>query len=471
MGETTPNPIQDLVAQARQGIAQEISVKAEQLDQLEQSLVGLRDHQNKLMEEIERQLDEFHDHRKKLQEEIERQLGEFRDHRKKLQEEIARQLNHLSETSMRELRGQHKKLEEAIGQQLDNLEKYEPPPPVVPLDKLLNSVRNLITATLPEQVLEVLTEEAEQMEVRSAVFDVRGKAAWGAAARGFADLPPKVFRSLAVPLNQDGPFRQVFETGGQVDANAAQFKKNRNILDKLKPGQEDQILLLPIRSAGSVSAIVYMDTGGKKAPMPDDALKILSEFAGAQLDRLMALSGGVATEAGVEEPAEEEHEPVAEPEAAEAEPTRAEIPQQAAQAEAGAEAATSKAVEEVSPPPPTPEPPAEAPLQAAPPSAAGVDLSQLSEEEQKYHKDAKRFAKLLISEIELYNKPKMADGRKNKDLYKRLKSDIDRSRQTFQKRFSKPVGNHVDYFHEELVRLLANNDISVLGPEYPGPMA
>jgi hypothetical protein len=87
------------------------------------------------------------------------------------------------------------------------------------------------------------------------------------------------------------------------------------------------------------------------------------------------------------------------------------------------------------------------------------------------HKDAKRFAKILVSEIELYNKTKVADGRKNRDLYKRLKSDIDRSRQTFEKRFAKVLSKQFDYFHDELVKALALNDPALLGPEYPGPSA
>jgi len=297
---------------------------------------------------------------------------------------------------------------------------------------------------------------------------VRGKAAWGSSARGFgAGLSEKTFRAVVVPLNQDNPFRQAFETGGSVNTNAELLKKNRNILEKLKPGQKDSVLLFPIRSAGSVSAIFYADTGGAETPIPIDALKILSEFAGAQLDRLMALSGGGPAEAVEEEPATEEkpQESAAPPELpqAQAAPAKTEARESEPEVAASTPAAAAAAVEEAPGPAPAPAP--------APPGLAGIDLSQLSEEEQKYYKDAKRFAKLLVSEIDLYNKTKVADGRKNKDLYKRLKSDIDRSRMTFQKRFSKPMSPHVDYFHEELVRTLAINDSALLGPDYPGPVA
>ena len=379
--------------------------------------------------------------------------------RERLSQEVNAQADQLAklEQAVQELREQHKKLEDAISQQLDLLKQSEAAPATAAsessLEKLLGSVRNLITATFPEQVLDVLTEEAHQMGVRAAVFDVRGKSAWGASARGFGSgLTDKAFRAIIVPLNQDNPFRQVYETGGHVDANTDALKKNRNILDKFKPDPDDAILLLPVRSAGSVSAIFYADPGATGSTLPVDGLKILAEFAGAQLDRLMALSGDVLPEAVRQEP-EAAEATVVEAEEAAVETVEAEPVEPVAAASAAA-AEVQAAV---------PEPP--------PPAPAGVDLSQLSEEEQRVHKDAKRFAKLLISEIELYNKAKVADGRKSKDLYRRLKTDIERSRQTYEKRFGKTAAKQFDYFHEEVVRTLANNDVSLLGLDYPRPSA
>ena len=199
--------------------------------------------------------------------------------RERLRQEIKAQADPIGrlEQALRDLGEQNHKLEEALQQQFESLAQAQAsaPPPVAPeasLEKVLAAVRNLITATLPEQVLDVLTEEAEQAGVRAAVFDVRGRSAWGASARGFgAVLSEKAFRALIVPLNQDNPFRQVYETGGHVDANVDTLRKNRNILDKLKPGPADPILLLPVRSAGSVSAIFYADPGGKGVPLPVDA--------------------------------------------------------------------------------------------------------------------------------------------------------------------------------------------------------
>ncbi|MBZ5562963.1 MAG: hypothetical protein LAP13_11165 [Acidobacteriia bacterium] len=455
MADTQQNPFAELVREARARVTQELQSYAEQLQGLEKS--------------VEKGLQELHE--------------------------------------------RHQQLEGAMNQQLETLEKFEPPappPPVVDnsLEKVLGGVRNLIAAMLPEQVLEVLTQEAQQLGVRAVVFDVRGRAAWGSSAGGFAmPLSDKALHGLVIPLNQEGPFRKVFETAGPVDASPETLRRHRNLLDRLKPAAGEPILLLPIRSAGAVSAIFYADTAEKGKPLPGEALGILTEFAGAQLDRLMALSGVVGTPAETPasvEPEAVEAEAVVETapavEVAEPAPPAPEpVEQPSGMAAAAGAASTSAAVEaepvveehpvaaQAAPEPvveapaieppaaPSPEPVAEAapaPVEVAapaPPAPAKFDLSQLSDADQKIHKDAKRFAKLLVSEIELYNKTKVADGRKGRDLYKRLKSDIDRSRQTYEKRFGKTVGRQFDYFHDEVVKTLAGSDAALLGPDYPGP--
>ena len=90
-------------------------------------------------------------------------------------------------------------------------------------------------------------------------------------------------------------------------------------------------------------------------------------------------------------------------------------------------------------------------------------------EEEKRHADAKRFARLLVSEIKLYNEHHVIEGRGNCDLYLRLKRDIDRSREMYEKRISPIVSRKIDYFHDEIIRILGDNDPSTLGSDYPGP--
>jgi hypothetical protein len=93
---------------------------------------------------------------------------------------------------------------------------------------------------------------------------------------------------------------------------------------------------------------------------------------------------------------------------------------------------------------------------------------EVSEEEKRFHNEARRFARLLVSEIKLYNEQKVRDGRDAGDLYDRLREDIDRSRQMYDKRVRPEVAHRYDYFHHELVNMLAEGDPSKLGADYPG---
>lgn len=101
-----------------------------------------------------------------------------------------------------------------------------------------------------------------------------------------------------------------------------------------------------------------------------------------------------------------------------------------------------------------------------------VDLPiDVPEQERRLHNDARRFARLLVSEIKLYNEKKVQEGRQEYDLYERLKEAIDRSREMYDKRVQPPVAARFDYFHYELVNSLAEGNAERLGEGYPGPTA
>lgn len=98
-----------------------------------------------------------------------------------------------------------------------------------------------------------------------------------------------------------------------------------------------------------------------------------------------------------------------------------------------------------------------------------VDLPiEVPEAERRLHNDARRFARLLVSEIKLYNEQKVSEGRSSGDLYDRLREAIDRSRDMYDKRVQQPVAEKFDYFHYELVTSLADGDDVKLGASYPG---
>lgn len=98
-----------------------------------------------------------------------------------------------------------------------------------------------------------------------------------------------------------------------------------------------------------------------------------------------------------------------------------------------------------------------------------VDLPiEVAEDERRLHNDARRFARLLVSEIKLYNEQKVKEGRESSDLYERLREAIDRSREMYDKRVQPPVAAKFDYFNYELINTLAEGDEGKLGGSYPG---
>jgi hypothetical protein len=87
----------------------------------------------------------------------------------------------------------------------------------------------------------------------------------------------------------------------------------------------------------------------------------------------------------------------------------------------------------------------------------------VSPNNEALHEEARRLARLLVSEIKLYNEDQVEEGRRNRDIYERLKEDIDRSRQMYDERVDPQILRSTDYFYQELVRILAAGDSKALG--------
>jgi hypothetical protein len=94
--------------------------------------------------------------------------------------------------------------------------------------------------------------------------------------------------------------------------------------------------------------------------------------------------------------------------------------------------------------------------------AAPVAAARAPEDERK-HEEARRFARLLVSEIRLYNEQAVQTGKLARDVYGHLREDIDRSREMYEQRVSAEVRADSNYFHDEMVRILADGDADALG--------
>jgi DNA anti-recombination protein RmuC len=104
--------------------------------------------------------------------------AQVRQAREQFREKLRAQAERLEtlQQALKELREEHERLESETERHFGGLEEFKLPSPPLPLEAVLAAVGNLITATLPKQVFNKLTEEACRMGVRAVVFEVRSKA-------------------------------------------------------------------------------------------------------------------------------------------------------------------------------------------------------------------------------------------------------------------------------------------------------
>jgi hypothetical protein len=289
--------------------------------------------------------------------------------------------------------------------------------------------------TSQADVLNVLLDFAARFSKRVALFVVRGESATVWQARGFPD--DNGLRNFNLNLGDTVVARVVHE---RVPV-AAGLDFDPTFLAKVGHAAGGNAILLPLVLREKVSALVYADCGLEGGKLDVAALKLLMRSAGMWLEVLAlrkAMSGAVPPE------------PAPAPQA-----ERAPAVERSVTPERAAALVASTAAE---------------PVAAASRMAAAVATpeSEWSSEERDVHTRAQRFARLLVDEIKLYNQDKVAEGRARKDLYDRLKDDIDKSRASYSKRYGSSPAASADYFTRELVRVLADDDASLLGANFPG---
>jgi len=292
------------------------------------------------------------------------------------------------------------------------------------LEKALATIQESSSQT---DILRALLDGASSFSARVALFVVKSNVAAGWQARGFDDN--NSIKKVAVDA-ASGPASEALQKRSAVSASAADF--DPKFVHELGAPKHGAAHIIPLTVRDKVPALLYADSGMQSGGETDaHALQLLVRSAGLWLELLTLRKSGAAP-AVLEAPA------VAE--AAAAAP--------AIQEHAHAAAAASEA-------------PSAAPAHEAP-SAAPI-----SPADDEIHKKAKRFAKLLVDEIKLYNQAKVNEGRAHKDLYSRLREDIEKSRASYDKRYGNTQAAGADYFTQEIIKVLADNDAALLGSGFP----
>ena len=331
------------------------------------------------------------------------------------------------------------------------------------LDRLKQSMAAVERGGSLSEVLTYLVNEVAQYTERAAMFIVKGPSAIGWYGKGIE--PAELVKQINVPLSAETVFKTVQASRQPLRVLAEETPATVQAVARLG-GSPYGMIAVPLILRDKLAAILYCDSSRGPVPAPiADLVEILVSYAGKSIDLLSIAprpAAGAAPSTGAKPAGAVTTIP---PQAARpAVPAPAPPPQSdegssTVMFNAGTFAAMRQATGAGAAPPAAPPRPPRPPPPAAAPAAPS-----LSPEEQKSHDDAKRFARLVVSEIKLYNEAKVNEGRKNKDIYERLKEDIERGRHMYHERVAAPVRESTNYFYDELVRILAGGDQSALGP-------
>ncbi len=350
-------------------------------------------------------------------------------------------------------------------------------------------------------ILKALVNRASSFAPRVAFFVIKGEQATGWRGRGFeGTVGDETIQQISLPLSADTVVASAAKGLATWSGGAGSHSEDHMLLNRLGEEPAQRIVSIPLVVRGKAVAVLYADSAGLDSESINlEALETLVTVAGMAVELLSASRGAAPKKVAEEAPApapepEPSYAPTseyAEP-VAPAEPTfsgaetienyQSYAPEPAAESASYVEAVPAEEpagdfnapsveatpVEEVWTTPSDPEPAPSAQPRRRFGQDSELPVEVHGDEERRLHNDARRFARLLISEIKLYNEQKVAEGRTEHDLYDRLREYIDRSREMYDKRVKAEVAARYDYFHGELVNTLAEGDASKLGSNYPG---
>ena len=350
-------------------------------------------------------------------------------------------------------------------------------------------------------ILKALVNRASSFAPRVAFFVIKGEQATGWRGRGFeGTVGDDAIQKISLPLSADTVVASAAKGLATWSGGANSHTEDHMLLNRLGEEPAQRMVSIPLVARGRAVAVLYADSAGLDSESINlEALETLVTVSGMAVELISASRGAAPKRVAEETPAPEpEPEPSYAPTSEYAEPVAAAEPAfsgaetiesyqpVAAEPEVESESfgeavpveepagmfeaqpVEATPVEEVWTVPSDPEPAPSAQPRRRYGQDSELPVEVHGDEERRLHNDARRFARLLISEIKLYNEQKVAEGRTEHDLYDRLREYIDRSREMYDKRVKAEVAARYDYFHGELVSTLAEGDASKLGSNYPG---
>lgn len=331
------------------------------------------------------------------------------------------------------------------------------------LKKVRQSLKQIDAGTSLTEVLTLLLDELAQFAPRVALFILKGGSCIGWNGKGFDDTPGfnnEAIKRISVPTSADTVFSAAINSRTSFVGESTKQRDNVQLLSRIGNVLPSAVFATPLILRDRIAAVVYADTGDGADQLEEaEALEILTAYASKLLDALSAQKTSRTGEhAAVPAPRAPAPPPAPRPQAAAPSFDAPEDEQGTVMFNAGdinlSNLGPSRSATEASP-------------AASTPATAEPNLDALDPDTRKKHEDAMRFARLLVSEIKLYNEANVQQGRSNRGLYDLLRDDIDRSRQLYRERVPEPIRQSTNYFNGELVRILAEGDEGAMGRSLP----
>jgi hypothetical protein len=268
------------------------------------------------------------------------------------------------------------------------------------------------------EIFHILLEGAALAAPRAGLYLVRKGVLKGWGTRGYDREAAERFQSLAIEENGEWPAALIRPGGPETEARSDDLGESK---------------ASTVAAGGRVVAVIQISRENGQEPWHPEIIGLLSRVAEMRLELDLA---------------------------------RRKIERLSREKAAEPEAATAV--------PPASVPPAEPEPEEAPEADSGIEPVQVitpdgeaPEKEDPALIAARRFARLVATDIRLYNEEAVMMGRKNKDLGERLKDQIKRGTEAFLRRYP-DLGNSGDeILWEAYIQVLGAGD-TTLFPERTG---
>jgi hypothetical protein len=304
------------------------------------------------------------------------------------------------------------------------------------LETLDRKLAELASFLAPSEIFRALLEGTSAGAPRAAIFLHRDGRWKGWSSIGYPAQAAQKQRQATAPA--DGGWLAAL--AAEEDVRWRSLTAGESVPEFGQAGYAEAVGL-PLRVGGKAIAILIAERAPGEDPWSPAALAILCQAARLRLEldlawrRLKTLSGAAPAVTAAPDPG-----PTASP---------VELAKDGARTVEGSSAAVTAAV-------------AEAPAAAATGIAPWSGVAAGKPDTDPRREEARRYARLVATDIRLYNEDAVVVGRRQRDLAQRLHEQLQRGREAYSRRFPDLGADGAKLLDDAYVQVLAGGDATLL---------